>query len=151
VEELMRRVRSIRRRRAPGDGFTLIEVMIAGVILGFGLLTMALMQLSALSGGRAGRHTTQAAVVARDQMEIFQTLSWTDPQLNATAGWTAPVTVNNAPDGGPGTEQSYSVVWRITNVDPNWMKNVDVRVTWNEPRFAGKTLTISSVRYNDPW
>ncbi len=136
---------------ARADGFTLLEVMIALAILGFGLLTMALLQLTAMNGGRAGRHATQAAVVARDQMETFQRVAWADASLVATAGWTAPVTVNNVPDGGPGTEQSYAVTWRITNVDPSWIKNVDVRVTWNEPSFPGRTLTISSTRYNDPW
>ncbi len=34
---------------------------------------------------------------------------------------------------GAAAEQSYAVTWRITNVDPSWIKNVDVRVTWNEP------------------
>jgi hypothetical protein len=43
------------------------------------------------------------------------------------------------------------VSWRITDVDPSWIKNVDVRVAWNEPSVAGRTLTLSSTRYNDPW
>jgi prepilin-type N-terminal cleavage/methylation domain-containing protein len=146
----MRRGLRARALRGRSEGFTLIEVMIALVILAFGLITMALMQLTAMNGGRAGRHSTQAAVVARDQMELFQHLAWTDAQLNAT-GWTAPTTVNSTPQGGVGTEQSYAVSWRITNVDPNWIKNVDVRVSWNEPNFTGRTLTISSTRYNDPW
>ena len=133
-------------------GFTMFEVVIAMAILGFGLLGVALMQLQAMNGGRAGRHTTQAAVIARDQMETFQRVAWGSPQLAATAGWSAPVTVNNQPDGGAGgTEQSYAVTWRVRDVDPNWVKNVDVRVTWSEPTFANRTLTISSTRYNDPW
>lgn len=132
------------------SGFTLIEIMIALVILAFGLLAMAVMQIQAMNGGRSGRHSTQAAVLARDRMEIFQRVAWTDPLLAATA-WTAPVTVNKAPIGGTGTEQSYSVSWRVTDVDPAWIKNVDVRVTWNEPNSAPRTMTISSVRYNDPW
>lgn len=141
-----------RRRRPPGSGgFTLVEVMIALAVLGFGLLAMALMQLTAMSGARSGRHTTQAAVIARDQMESFQRLAWTSPQLAPTAGWTTPVTITSTPDGGAGVEQSYAVAWRITNVDANWIRNIDVRVTWNEPAFAGRTLTISSTRYNDPW
>ncbi len=147
----MRRAERACGPQSRSQGFTMIEVMIALAILGFGLLAMAVMQIQALSGGRAGRHTTQAAVIARDQMETFQRLAWADAQLAQTAGWTAPVAVDNVPDGGGGIEQSYAVTWRITDVDPNWMKNVDIRVTWNEPNFAGRTLTISSMRYNDPW
>jgi type IV pilus assembly protein PilV len=149
VEELMRRVQSGLDERARAQGFTLVEVMIALVILAFGLLAMAAMQLTAMSGGRAGRHSTQAAVMARDQMETFQRLAWAN--VAATGGWTAPVTVNSVPDGGSGTEQGYALSWRITNVDANWIKNVDVRMTWNEPNITGRTLTLSSTRYNDPW
>lgn len=147
----MRRAEPIRAAHARTQGFTMIEVMIAVAILGFGLLTMAMMQLQAMNGGRSGRHSTQAAVMARDRMEQFQRVTWTDPLLTATGGWTAPVTLNNAPTGGPGNEQSYAVSWRITNVDANWIKNVDVRVSWNEPRFSNRTVTLSGVRYNDPW
>jgi len=147
----MQRATMSRARRARAEGFTLLEIMITLAILGFGLLAMAAMQMTAMSGGRAGRHTTQAGVVARDQMETFQRVAWGSAQLAATAGWTAPVAVNNTPDGGAGAEQSYAVSWRVTNVDPSWLKNVDVRVTWSEPNFAGRTLTISSTRYNDPW
>ena len=147
----MQRATMSRALRARPEGFTLLEIMIALAILGFGLLAMAAMQITAMSGGRAGRHTSQAAVVARDQMETFQRVAWNSAQLTATVGWSAPITVNNTPDGGAGAEQSYAVSWRVTNVDPNWIKNVDVRVTWSEPNFAGRTLTISSTRYNDPW
>jgi type IV pilus assembly protein PilV len=147
----MQRAENSRALRTRAEGFTLLEIMITLAILGFGLLAMAAMQITAMSGGRAGRHTTQAGVVARDQMETFQRVAWGSAQLAATAGWTAPVTVNNTPDGGAGAEQSYAVSWRVTNVDPSWIKNVDVRVTWSEPNFAGRTLTISSTRYNDPW
>ncbi len=158
----MRRKTTSRAGGAGSSGFTMIEVMIALVILGFGLLTMALMQLQALSGGRAGRHSSQAAVIARDQMETFQQLVWADvpaaidPQLVQTAGWTAPVTVNRQPTGGAGVEQAYAVTWRITDVipvpaGPTWLKNVDIRVTWSEPNFANRTVTISGVRYKDPW
>ena len=152
----MRRIAKRSRARGAGDsGFTLIEVMIAMLILGFGLIVMALMQLQAMSGGRAGRHSSQAAVIARDQMEDFQQFNWTDVAIDArliqTAGWTAPVIVNRQLDGVAGVEQAFSVAWRVTDVEAAWLKNVDVRVTWSEPNFANRTVTISGVRYKDPW
>ena len=148
----MPRASHVAPRSTREAGFTILEIMIAMSILAFGLLSVALMQLQAVNGSRSGRHTTQASVIARDQMETFQRLAWGAAQLAPTAGWSAPVTVDNQPDGGGGgPEQSYSVAWRVTDVDPAWIKNVDVRVTWNEPSFPNRTLTISSTRYNDPW
>ena len=108
----MQRATMPRALRARAEGFTLLEIMIALAILGFGLLAMAAMQITAMSGGRAGRHTTQAAVMARDQMETFQRVAWSSAQLAATAGWSAPITVDNTPDGGAGAEQSYAAVSR---------------------------------------
>ncbi|CAG0995059.1 hypothetical protein MYXO_02632 [Myxococcaceae bacterium] len=134
------------------DAFTMLEVVIAMAILGFGLLAVALMQLQAMNGGRAGRHSTQAAVIARDQMETFQRVPFGSATLAQTVGWSPPITVNAQPDGGAGgVEQAYAVSWRVTDVDANWVKDVDVRVTWDEPSFQGRTLTLSSTRYNDPW
>jgi len=47
------------------------------------------------------------------------------------------------------TQQAYGVRWRVTDVDPN-LKSIDVQIAWDEPKRAGRSYTISSVRHNDP-
>jgi len=147
-------VRSAAPAPKAAGGFTLIEVTIALAVLAIGLLGVAVMQLQALSGGRHARHATEAAVIARDQMENFQRLAWTDPQLDDTGGWTPVANVQSqvlAEDTGMVVQQTFGITWRITDVDPNWMKDVDVQVSWNPPVGPPRTVTLSSVRYNDPW
>jgi prepilin-type N-terminal cleavage/methylation domain-containing protein len=150
MEELMRRRRTpIPRRAGARAGFTLVEVTIALGILAVGMLSLALMQLHAMRAGSQGRHTSQAAVVARDQLERFQRLNWAD--MGPTAGWTAPVNVTNVVQATPANriEQTYRVQWRITDLVAGRTRNVDVRVAWNEAEQNNpKTLTFSSVRYN---
>lgn len=137
------------RRRA---GFTLLEVLIALSILGVGLLGLAVMQLQAMSGTRSGRHQTQAAVIARDQLESFMSRTFTDPALAATVGFTAPVVVTNTVEGAMDQdEQTYRVSWQISDVVATWVKEIDVVVSWDEPNRPNRSVTVSTRRYNDPW
>lgn len=146
--QLMRRLRHARKR---GErGFTLIEVLVAMGILATGLLAVSAAQLYAMRGGRSGRHTTDAAEIAQTQIEELNRLAWTDANLAQTAGWTTAVTRDRQveTDGVPVVEQTYSLTWRITNVN-NWVKTIDVRVDWDEPNRPGRSYTITTVRHND--
>jgi Tfp pilus assembly protein PilV len=135
---------------------TLIEVMIALGVLAIGLLAMLAMQVSAMRGGKYGRHTTQAAQLARDQMEFLHRLDWGDPLIAPTA-WTAPapttVVVQSA--GGPQQEMTYNMSYRVTSdaIDSN-LRLVDVRITWTEMNApAGappRRYAMSTIRHDDP-
>ena len=48
---------------------SLIEVTVALMVLSFGLLTVALMQIHAMRGTSQGRHLTAASMIAREQIE----------------------------------------------------------------------------------
>jgi type IV pilus assembly protein PilV len=131
------------------DGFTLLEVVIALGVLAFGLLALAAMQLHSLRQGTTGRHSSVAMTIAQDKMEEFLTLPFADADLTPGASWKTPETVTRSLDGGAASEeQSYSVDWLVTNEVTDWMKRVDVRVTWDEPDWPGRQLVLSSRRFN---
>ena len=136
------------------SGFTLIEVMVSATILAVGLLALAGMQVSAIRGGKQGRHTTEAAAAARSQLEQFDRMPWTS--LNATPGWVAPTPVNNPGNtvqsvAGVQVEEPYNIQWRITDVVANETKNIDVQVTWTDNTNGQlKTLVLSTTKYNAP-
>ena len=138
--------REARRREG---GISLVETTIALLILAVGLLAMLAVQVTALQQGKWGRHTSEAAVVARERVELIRRLPFTDPLVQPTA-WTAPLAVNKtvqatgAPAGGF-IEQQFTVQWRITAAvfDPN-LRTVDVRVTWTENDRQG---AVSQRRY----
>ena len=46
-------------------------------------------------------------------------------------------------------EMTYRVQYRVQDVDDN-LKAVDVRVTWDEPKRPGRTLTLTSQLHDDP-
>ncbi len=135
---------------------TLLEVMIALAILAVGLLAMLAMQVSAMRGSKYGRHTTQGAGLARDQMELLHRLDWSDADVQPT-GWTAPVPtpiiVQSA--AGPQQEMVFNVSYRVSNdaIDPN-LRLMDVRVTWTEtnapPGAPPRRYAMSTIRHDDP-
>lgn len=146
-------------RRAAG--FSLIEVMIALGVLALGLLTLAVMQIEALSQGSAGRHTSDAAAVGRSHLEQVMRLPWTELDAAEAAGtWTTPAWAGAAasvdtrvdmPAGlGTAVEHSYDVQWRVTDVAGNaCLRDVELRVLWAEEHFpSGKTLDLATRRYN---
>lgn len=132
-------------------GFTLIEVMVALGILGFGLLAVAAAQLYAMRGGASGRHSSDAAIVAYSQAESFLRMDFAD--LSATGGAFVPApggpveTVVQTDDGNA-VEMTYALSWRIADLNPN-TKSIDVVVTWNEPQRPNRQLVLSTIRHDD--
>lgn len=163
----------IRKTTRHSAGFSLLEILIALAILGFGLLGLAAMQLHAMREGSTSRYSSDAARIARDQMEQIQRMPFATVGAAAGAGFQAPpwinvagfapgqlpVQIQTAPAAPPGAGlvQVYNVAWNVNTVpgDPNLL-SVDVEVSWTEinrpnakPTRTGlPTVTLSSVRYN---
>jgi Tfp pilus assembly protein PilV len=143
------------RRERSAAGFSLLEVVMAMGILAFGLLTLALMQLYAITQGSAGRHTGDASAVARSYLEQVHRLPWT--VLTTAEGngwrnpdWTVPATVANTvtdATGGANTEESYSVEWFVADVGGNaCLRDVQVRVSWNEQNMSTPKQLVLATR-----
>jgi prepilin-type N-terminal cleavage/methylation domain-containing protein len=141
------------------QGFTLVEVMITLVILGFGILTLALMQLYSIRQGSQGRHTGDSSAIARSYLEQTSRLPWSTLTGAVGTAWVNPgwaslpgtATLVNSPSGGA-TEHSYTIQWRVTNLDgpPVCLRDVEVRVRWSEEnRSSQKEQIIGTRRYNE--
>lgn len=68
------------------NGFTLIEVLIAIVILSIGLLGIGQMQLMGIQGNASARGFSEASALGQDKMEELINLPYTDTALNDTDG-----------------------------------------------------------------
>lgn len=86
-----------KRLRADQDGFGLIELLIAMVILNIGLLAIiASFQAGIITLSRASRVTT-AAVLADQQMELYRAITYANIRLaSATIPTAAPYTTDTA-------------------------------------------------------
>ena len=138
-------------------GFTLIEVMVALSVLAVGLLALLLMQAQTIRDGSRGKHSTTAAMLARDQLEQIQRMPYSDPDL-APVVWTTPPWLANGanPALNPGeiparvgnargtvTEQLYTVFYRVI-ADPGGnpdLRSIDLEVAWNEAGISNNRPT----------
>lgn len=120
------------------DGFTLIEAMIAIMLLVIGILPLFAMQISSINGNAAANGLTGASIRALDQIE--QILAWdsSDPRLNDNENVNF-VGVNGADvaDGSLAIDD-FMVYWdgtpRMDPANPGTQVGIDmqVHVLWNE-------------------
>lgn len=133
--------RSMARRQ---HGMTLVEIMISMMILSFGLLGVAALQVRAITEGSSGQHLSDASAIARNRVEALTRQSWTAAELADTAGaWTPAVNVVLA-------AETYAQSERVTDIlappDPTTIKTVEVRVTWSDLKRQNRSVVLSSAR-----
>lgn len=107
-------------------GFTLIEVMIALVILAVGLLALATMQIVSIRANAFSSEMTYATMLAQSRFEQFRNMAYVD--ITPTGG--TPVT-----EDIPASEQSkgipYRVQWTVDDNTPTTnMRTINLAVLW---------------------
>ena len=131
------------------NGFTLIEVLIALFVFAVGILGLALMQLSAISGNSVANRVTEASVLASDQIERIMTWSYDDGRLEEDNDNT--YTLSNGDDvtfdghevdaGG-----NYDLFWNVQeNTPATGSKTVEVTVIWFN-KGQRKNLSFSTIK-----
>jgi type II secretory pathway pseudopilin PulG len=146
----MKRKFCLRRK----EGWTLIEILIAIVVLTFGLLAVGTMQISAIRGNFMGGNTSIALTLASEKMEDLINRDYDDPVLDdsnaanngdlssiANIDWEEDVT-----DAGTvGAGGFYRRIWNIADTVTPWpeMKEITVIVTWENDRHR---VALSSMR-----
>lgn len=63
------------------DGFTLVEALVAIVILAFGLIAVTNLMLLAGSSNSVANQSTAATIAAVEQLELLKSLNWNDTAL----------------------------------------------------------------------
>jgi len=116
-------------------GFTLIEVLVAMVIVAIGLLAVATMPVTVMRGNNVAQRVTEASFGAMDQLDQLMVLDNNEAEL--TAGNHSRVITAN--DG-----VRYTVAWNVTNLDTS-RKNVAVIVSWTD-RGAAKQAQFAYIK-----
>jgi type IV pilus assembly protein PilV len=117
-------------------GFTLLEVMIALVILAIGLLGLAGLQIMAIKGNSFGQQMTAASTLAQNQLEALRESAGSLSNGNDT------VTDQNG--------ITYTRTWTVAANQPQTnMDTVDITVSWTGPTGTGadatRTITIRTI------
>ena len=114
-------------------GFTLMEVLIAIVILAVGLLGVTGMQISAIRGNHFSGNLTQATVLAQNKLEELKQLAYYDPKLSS----------GQPPQQITDSGVVYTVQYNVTSLG-NTMKNMTATVKWVDG--GDRSITLSAIR-----
>jgi competence protein ComGC len=107
-------------RRAPSEaGFTLMEALIAMLILMVGLIAITNLMLVAASSNTAANQGTAAATIASQRLEQLKAVPFNDARLNPGGSVTSDVGgfFTSPDDMVPGVGQIHTR-WEIVAVDP---------------------------------
>ena len=111
-------------------GFTLVEVLIAMVVLSIGFLGAASMHIAAVNANASSNSMTEAAHLAQSRLESLMALEYsldfTDPKLisdDETSGSGEPFTDANSNGfwdfGESYADSNHNRVWDAAHVDPS--------------------------------
>lgn len=111
------------RRDRSERGFTVIEVMIALLVLLLGMAGILTLQLTSVEATSFSRHATEATVLAEDKMEELRTVP-----LSALVPGSDPEPVDSRGFSGV----SQAIYTRSWSVRPGPVTEIAVTVAWME-------------------
>jgi prepilin-type N-terminal cleavage/methylation domain-containing protein len=126
------------RRRPTNSGFTLIEIIIAVLILASSLMILLGLQSATVRRAIQDRETQQAMLVAREIMSMIETVK--DPALIQDASGTAEEVIKSVSGGAALPEDG---------IDPSGQFNVDLAIEKvplpiiGDDRMTRLTLTLT--------
>jgi prepilin-type N-terminal cleavage/methylation domain-containing protein len=110
------------RRSEKSKGFSLIEVLIALVILSISLLALAGLMVTTTRTNSFGGHLTEAVTFAQQRLEQFRVAPYA---TIATPG--APVIQTGIPSG-----IDYTINWVVVPNVGDTLRRVTITITWND-------------------
>ncbi len=112
------------------DGFTLIEILVALIILSVSLLALAGLMVTTTKNNSFGNHMTEAATLAQDKLEELRAIRWE----NISEG------LNTDQQNGS-TGNNYTRDWNVATNGS--LKTISITIRWQDR--ANHSIRLTSV------
>lgn len=107
------------------EGFTLVEFLIAIVILSVGLLALINLQITSIQSNHDSKEMTRATFLAEQEMEVLKNTPYGTLSIGTTQD------PNNPMNGLGHSGGIFNRSWTIQNYNgSNLMKEITVNVSW---------------------
>ena len=137
-------------------GLSLIETVVAILILSVGALAAATLQLTSTKANQAANNRQIASNLARQLLEAAEARSYIHADLGATGGnFADPPTLNGGANpldanGLPSASGTFTRTWRIEDTGGSSptavnFKTITVRVAWNQAG-APQQLELTTIK-----
>jgi prepilin-type N-terminal cleavage/methylation domain-containing protein len=140
-------------------GFSLIEALVALVVLAIGLLAVGLMQIGAMKANTNALGRTDGVAVAQSQLDRLRSLPLDDPDLQDGGGTNDGIAGLDDGEDGSGTNpdipkvtivgpngRDYEVFWNVVDDTPvDGVKTVRVFTYWRDPKLGLNRVVFTSI------
>jgi len=133
--------------RRDSDGFTLLEVLFAMVILGVGILAIGLAQISSIKVSSKSRSLSQAMYLAQEQLDLFMTMP------GAAAVFVTPVTDDPDPAGpidvnpGDADQTTFTRTWTVEpNTPAIGLTRITVNIAWDAASGVTHEIELQGIK-----
>jgi len=118
-------------------GFTLVELLVAMLILAIGLMAWAGLQVTAIQANALAGRMTAATSLAEERLEDLASRGYDN--LTVTAGWITPENIT-----GVSTAAAFTRTWQITEPVAGNLKFVQVRVNFTARYGLARQVDLST-------
>lgn len=129
-------------------GFTIIEALIALVIMGFGILALSGMQAALSRSADNAKQRTEAVRLAQEKIESFRSYTGITStvidqgNISTTAlNWAALANGNDSIT----TNAAYTRTWTLGSTATDPMRGLTVNVAWTDRAGDSQTISLSSM------
>jgi type IV pilus assembly protein PilV len=137
-------VSSVSRMARKQDGFTLIEVFIAIVLLTVGLLGTAALTTGVVRGNVGSRNMTTATAIAQSCLEENRRVGYSSAGSVPVGGSNSCVT-GNVPLTQGGVSFTRTLTVTPTPADTTNIRTLTVTVQWSEGAVGSKSITLKTI------
>lgn len=128
-------------RKRQQHGMTLVEVLVALLVLSVGVVALVKFQSDVIRNQNIVNQHSEAIAIAKNKLDELRKFE----VIATTTGKTAYDDIVDGTSTVSGTNASYSLSWTVVDVTDPPHKKVTVTVTWTDHHNTSRSISMESI------